>query len=168
MVLSGRRRPMSRRCSRALRNLTSTRSTRAEPSYYFAFSQRQASWRRSVLPVREPRQGWQPARWCRHIPSACATEASSQAVLVGGPVRLRHACVDPRHAARQQVVPVARSADERRWLGGRVFRANAPAGKESNWIPTDAKGRFEALFRFYGPEKPLFEKTWVLPDIEKA
>ena len=23
------------------------------------------------------------------------------------------------------------------------------------------------LFRLYGPEKPLFDKTWVLPDIEK-
>ena len=34
-------------------------------------------------------------------------------------------------------------------------------------IPTDTAGRFEALFRFYGPEKPLFDKTWVLPDIEK-
>jgi hypothetical protein len=22
------------------------------------------------------------------------------------------------------------------------------------------------LFRLYGPEKPLFDKTWVLPDIE--
>ncbi len=47
------------------------------------------------------------------------------------------------------------------------FAPKAPKGKESNWVPTDAKGRFEALFRFYGPEKPLFEKTWVLPDIEK-
>ncbi|HYI94098.1 MAG TPA: DUF1254 domain-containing protein, partial [Bryobacteraceae bacterium] len=47
------------------------------------------------------------------------------------------------------------------------FAPKAPAGKESNWIPTDPNGRFEALFRFYGPEKPLFEKTWVLPDIEK-
>jgi hypothetical protein len=27
---------------------------------------------------------------------------------------------------------------------------------------------FEALFRFYGPEKPLFDKTWKLPDIEKV
>jgi hypothetical protein len=25
----------------------------------------------------------------------------------------------------------------------------------------------EALFRLYGPEKPLFDKTWKLPDIEK-
>jgi len=24
------------------------------------------------------------------------------------------------------------------------------------------------LFRFYGPENPLFDKTWVLPDIEKV
>lgn len=44
----------------------------------------------------------------------------------------------------------------------------APDGKESNWVPTDRNGRFEALFRFYGPEKPLFDKTWVLPDIEKV
>jgi hypothetical protein len=48
------------------------------------------------------------------------------------------------------------------------FAPAAPAGKESNWVPTRAGGRFEVLFRFYGPEKPLFEKTWVLPDIEKV
>jgi hypothetical protein len=47
------------------------------------------------------------------------------------------------------------------------FGPAAPAGKESNWIPTSAGGGFEVLFRFYGPEKPLFEKTWRLPDIEK-
>ena len=34
-------------------------------------------------------------------------------------------------------------------------------------MPTDAGGTFEVLFRFYGPEKPLFDKTWVLPDIER-
>ena len=48
------------------------------------------------------------------------------------------------------------------------FAPKAPDGKASNWIPTDPKGRFEALFRFYGPGKPLFDKTWVLPDIEKV
>lgn len=31
-----------------------------------------------------------------------------------------------------------------------------------------AGGKFEVFFRFYGPEKPLFEKTWVLPDIEQV
>jgi hypothetical protein len=46
------------------------------------------------------------------------------------------------------------------------FGPKAPAGKESNWIPTSTGGGFEVLFRFYGPEKPLFEKTWRLPDIE--
>jgi len=47
------------------------------------------------------------------------------------------------------------------------FGPRAPAGKESNWVPTNTEGGFEVLFRFYGPEKPLFDKTWQLPDIEK-
>jgi hypothetical protein len=47
------------------------------------------------------------------------------------------------------------------------FGPKAPAGKESNWVPTSADGKFEVMFRFYGPEKPLFAKTWKLPDIEK-
>jgi len=46
------------------------------------------------------------------------------------------------------------------------FGPKAPAGKESNWTPTDPDGEFEILFRFYGPLPPLFNKTWVLPDIE--
>jgi hypothetical protein len=48
------------------------------------------------------------------------------------------------------------------------FAPKAPAGKESNWVPTSADGKFEVLFRLYGPEKPLFDKTWKLPDIEKT
>jgi hypothetical protein len=43
----------------------------------------------------------------------------------------------------------------------------APAGKEANWVPTSASGQFEVLFRFYGPEQALFDKTWKLPDIER-
>lgn len=48
------------------------------------------------------------------------------------------------------------------------FAPEAPAGKESNWIPTDPNGKFEVLFRIYGPEKPVFERTWKLGDIEKV
>jgi hypothetical protein len=47
------------------------------------------------------------------------------------------------------------------------FGPKAPAGKESNWVPTDANRKFEVLFRLYGPQKPLFDKTWKLSDIEK-
>jgi hypothetical protein len=47
------------------------------------------------------------------------------------------------------------------------FGPKAPVGKEPNWVPTSPSGKFEVLFRFYGPEKPLFDKTWVLPDIER-
>jgi hypothetical protein len=43
------------------------------------------------------------------------------------------------------------------------FSPTAPPGKESNWVPTGQD--FEVLFRFYGPDKPLFDKTWKLHDI---
>lgn len=46
------------------------------------------------------------------------------------------------------------------------FGPAAPTGKEPNWIPTSAGRQFEVMFRFYGPEKALFEKTWKLPDVE--
>ncbi|HVL20527.1 MAG TPA: DUF1214 domain-containing protein, partial [Amaricoccus sp.] len=42
----------------------------------------------------------------------------------------------------------------------------APAGHEANWAPTARGAAFEVMMRFYGPEKALFDKTWVLPDIE--
>lgn len=48
------------------------------------------------------------------------------------------------------------------------FGPQSPSGKESNWVPTDANGQFEVLFRMYGPEKALFEKTWKLGDIKKV
>jgi hypothetical protein len=48
------------------------------------------------------------------------------------------------------------------------FGPKAPGGKESNWVPTSAGGKFEVLFRFYGPEKAVFDKTWKLPDIERV
>jgi hypothetical protein len=43
----------------------------------------------------------------------------------------------------------------------------APAGQESNWIPTDPARKFELMFRLYGPKKEFFEKKWALPDVEK-
>lgn len=48
------------------------------------------------------------------------------------------------------------------------FGPQAPAGKEANWVPTDPNRKFELLFRLYGPEKPLFDKSWKLPDVERA
>jgi hypothetical protein len=36
---------------------------------------------------------------------------------------------------------------------------------EKGRTPTKVGGQFEALFRLCGPEKPLFEKSWTLPDI---
>ena len=48
------------------------------------------------------------------------------------------------------------------------FGPKAPESKEANWVPTDPKRKFEVLFRFYGTEKALFDKTWLLPDVEEV
>ena len=48
------------------------------------------------------------------------------------------------------------------------FGPVAPAGRESNWVPTGAKDRFEIFFRLYGPQKPLIDKTWKLPDAQEV
>ena len=44
----------------------------------------------------------------------------------------------------------------------------APAGKDSNWLPTDPARTFELMFRLYAPTKALFDKTWKLPDVEEV
>jgi hypothetical protein len=48
------------------------------------------------------------------------------------------------------------------------FGPKAPENKEANWVPTDPNGKFELLFRLYGPEKPLFDHSWKLPDVERV
>jgi hypothetical protein len=48
------------------------------------------------------------------------------------------------------------------------FGPKTLAAKDNNWIPTDPARKFELMFRLYAPTKPLFEKTWVLPDVEKS
>jgi hypothetical protein len=47
------------------------------------------------------------------------------------------------------------------------FGPAAPAGKETNWVPTDPARKFELMARFYAPEKEFFEKKWTLSDVEK-
>ncbi len=81
--------------------------------------------------------------------------------------RQTHALIKdmPRASRSSQVPEIQANAD------GSVdvfFGPAAPDGKESNWVPTDPARRFEVMFRLYAPTKALFEKTWVLPDIEKV
>ena len=79
--------------------------------------------------------------------------------------RRTHALIrDMRHAARSSQSPgLQANADGSVDL---YFGPEPPAGQEANWISTSAAGQFEVLFRFYGPEATLFDKTWVLPDLE--
>jgi hypothetical protein len=47
------------------------------------------------------------------------------------------------------------------------FAPVAPDGHSTNWVPTKACNAFEVMFRFYGPDQALIDKTWKLPDIER-
>ena len=48
---------------------------------------------------------------------------------------------------------------------GHYVGPNAPAGLESNWIPTAGK-RPLPTFRFYGATEALNKKTFKMPDFE--
>jgi hypothetical protein len=48
------------------------------------------------------------------------------------------------------------------------FGPEPPKGWKTNWIPTRAGGQFVICIHFYAPEKPLFERTWKLPDVEEV
>jgi hypothetical protein len=43
----------------------------------------------------------------------------------------------------------------------------APPGRETNWTPTKPGERFFLLFRWYGPLRPVFDRSWVLNDVER-
>ena len=45
---------------------------------------------------------------------------------------------------------------------------DAPKGKEQNWIPTVAGKAWFPYFRLYSPKQAFLDRSWVLPDIEKA
>ena len=48
------------------------------------------------------------------------------------------------------------------------FGPKAPSGQESNWIATAPKRGWFVGFRLYGPDKPLFDRTWKLSEIERV
>ena len=43
-----------------------------------------------------------------------------------------------------------------------------PSGSDTNWVQTIPDEGWFVLFRFYGPERGFYDKTWKLPDFEKV
>ena len=48
------------------------------------------------------------------------------------------------------------------------FGPHAPTGRSANWVYTAPGRQWIAMFRFYGPQDAIRDKTWRLPDIEKS
>ena len=81
--------------------------------------------------------------------------------------RQTHALIKnmPRASRSSQIPEMQKNAD------GSIdvwFGPHAPAGKETNWVPTDPARKFELMLRLYAPKKEFFDKAWVLPDVEKV
>jgi hypothetical protein len=71
----------------------------------------------------------------------------------------------PRASRSSQIPELQKNAD------GSIdiyIGPKAPAGKESNWLPTDPARKFELMARFYAPKTEFFEKVWKLPDVERV
>jgi hypothetical protein len=47
-------------------------------------------------------------------------------------------------------------------------QASAPAGHESNWLPSPPSGQFEVILRMYGPRAPALHNTYDYPPIVKV
>jgi hypothetical protein len=45
------------------------------------------------------------------------------------------------------------------------FGPSAPTNQENNWVPTAPGKPWFTMFRLYGPEKQLFDKSWKMTDI---
>ena len=60
--------------------------------------------------------------------------------------------------------PLRRNADGSVDL---YFGPQPPADREPNWIPTGNRDFF-LIFRFYGPEEALFDRSFKLPDVKKV
>jgi hypothetical protein len=48
------------------------------------------------------------------------------------------------------------------------FGPEAPKGKEGNWVQTVSGKFWFPYFRLYAPTQAYFDRSWPLPDIEKA
>lgn len=48
------------------------------------------------------------------------------------------------------------------------FGPNPPTGKEKNWIQTNAGQGWFTYFRLFGPGETYHDRSWKLPDIERA
>jgi hypothetical protein len=72
---------------------------------------------------------------------------------------------------RQEVVDRSSRHDLQKNLDGSIeiiMGPTAPRGLAKNWIPTTPGKAWYAYFRLFGPLEPYFERSWRLPDIEKA
>ena len=118
------------------------------------------------------RDARQPRRVLRRRPQLsphASARYSREPVLVGDPLRPP----DPVHAPNGSTPASHRQSvrdgrDEPRRLDRHLLRAQAPGGKESNWLQTIPGKGWWTILRLYNPLQPFFDKTWRPSEIEEV
>src|SRR5262249_8795254 len=96
-------------------------------------------------------------------------QSTDPAVLGGDRLQRRYAHTLPqRNIERGSLLKHQRASEERGRLGGPVFWADGPPGKESNWVQTVTDKFWFPYFRLSAPTQAYFDRIWPLPDIEKV
>ena len=44
---------------------------------------------------------------------------------------------------------------------------NVPKASDANWLGTNPNEGWFVLFRFFGPERKYYDKSWKLPEFDK-
>ena len=44
---------------------------------------------------------------------------------------------------------------------------NAPEGYEANWVQSRPGVGFFVYLRFYGPTEAYYDKSWIMPDVQR-
>ena len=47
-------------------------------------------------------------------------------------------------------------------------QSTAPAGHQSNWLPSPPSGQFEVILRMYGPKSGVINGTYTYPPITRV
>jgi hypothetical protein len=122
---------------------------------------------RAVLPARHPGPRREPLRRVSDLPPHRAGPRPGQPVLVGDHVRPNHPRPHPGSTLVKSVLQHTQPAAEPRRHRRPLLRPRGTRGQRVQLDPTRADGEFELMFRFYGPEKPLFDKTWQVADVDR-
>lgn len=102
------------------------------------------------------------------LPSPRPAERPGETVLGHNAVRSRYRLLPSRHAVSWTRFPQSEDAEEPRRLRRYLHWSERAVRPRAQLDSHHAREDMVNHVRFYGPDKPLFDKSWTMSDIEEA